>query len=140
MTCLVTLFDRKLQLLKNSPSKIDYFLHLNELLSSQNVNFIWNETFTWKKKYFCVDNTVCSFSVLPFMRQAFFGFAHPYVGQWSMKIKAPWLSSYLGITMLIDSFFFCSTSIFSWPWNQFEFQYLCFTEEPRRAGGKIPWA
>ena len=71
---------------------------------------------------------MCPFSVLPFMRQTFFDFAHPYVGQWSMKIKAPWLSSYLGITMLIDSFFFCSTSIFSWPWNQFEFQYLYFAE------------
>ena len=37
LTCLVTLFDRKLQLFKNSP-KSTYFGIFNELLSTQNVN------------------------------------------------------------------------------------------------------
>ena len=37
VTCLVTLFDRKLQLSKNSP-KLTTFVIFNELLSTQNVN------------------------------------------------------------------------------------------------------
>ena len=37
MTCLVTLFDRKLQVFKNSP-KLTIFGIFKELLSSQNVN------------------------------------------------------------------------------------------------------
>ena len=37
MTCLVTLFDRKLQVFKNSP-KLTIFGIFNELLSTQNVN------------------------------------------------------------------------------------------------------
>ena len=37
LTCLVTLFDRKLQVFKNSP--MDHFFAIfNELLSTQNVN------------------------------------------------------------------------------------------------------
>ena len=37
MTCLVTLFDCKLQVVKNSP-KLTIFCIFNELLSTQNVN------------------------------------------------------------------------------------------------------
>ena len=37
MTCLVTLFDRKLQIFKNKP-KYAIFGLFNELLSTQNVN------------------------------------------------------------------------------------------------------
>ena len=37
LTCLVTLFDRKLQVFKNSP-KLTIFGIFNELLSTQNVN------------------------------------------------------------------------------------------------------
>ena len=37
MTCLVTLFDRKFQVFKNSP-KLTIFGLFNELLSTQNVN------------------------------------------------------------------------------------------------------
>ena len=37
LTCLVTLFDRKLQVFKNSP-KLTNFGIFNELLSTQNVN------------------------------------------------------------------------------------------------------
>ena len=37
MTCLVTLFDRKIQVFKNSP-KLTIFGIFNEFLSTQNVN------------------------------------------------------------------------------------------------------
>ena len=41
VTCLVTLFDRKLQVFKNSP-KLRIFGIFNELLSTQNVNVALN--------------------------------------------------------------------------------------------------
>ena len=59
VTCLVTLFDRKLQLFKNSP-KWTLFGTFKQLLSTQNVNIAWlamlNETF------FCDFQTLCYIS------------------------------------------------------------------------------
>ena len=57
LTCLVTLFDRKLQVFRNSP-KLTNFGIFNELLSIQNVNvarFARNE----ECDFFCDFQTPC---------------------------------------------------------------------------------
>ena len=44
LTCLVTLFDRKLQVFRNSP-KLAIFAIFHELLFTQNVNVVCNVEF-----------------------------------------------------------------------------------------------
>ena len=60
LTCLVTLFDRKLQFFKNSP-KLTYFGIFNELLSTQNVNVAhFARKVEWD--FFCNFQTLCILS------------------------------------------------------------------------------
>ena len=58
LTCLVTLFDNKLQIFKNSP-KLTIFGIFNELLSTQNVMLaMLNATFSVVFKH-CAKSTIC---------------------------------------------------------------------------------
>ena len=64
MTCLVTLFDRKLQGFKNSP-KCTIFGIFNELLSIQNVN-VARFARNVKCDFFCDFQTLWAFKKLGF--------------------------------------------------------------------------
>ena len=58
VTCLVTLFDRKLQAFKKSP-KLTIFGIFNELLSTQNVNVArFARNVEWD--FFCDFQTLCN--------------------------------------------------------------------------------
>ena len=57
--CLVTLFDRKLQVFKKSP-KLTIFGIFNELLSTQNVN-VGRFARNVERDFFCDFQTLCTF-------------------------------------------------------------------------------
>ena len=61
LSCLVTLFDRKLQIFKNSP-KLAIFGIFNELLSTQNVN-VARFARNVERDFFCDFQTPCTASL-----------------------------------------------------------------------------
>ena len=63
LTCLVTLFDRTLQVFKKSP-KLTIFGIFNQLLSTQNVNVArFARNVEWD--FFCDFQTMCHYVIFP---------------------------------------------------------------------------
>ena len=98
LTCLVTLFDRKLQVFKNSP-KWTIFGIFNQLLSTQNVNVArFARNVEWD--FFCDFQTLWTVEYLPKMPHLSFSSSRRrYMNIWS-----PFHSECSSITPSLECF------------------------------------